>query len=157
MTTLAAILEGLGRHDESSELYSQASTKAQAIGGEVLLDFLGDTLELIEALRCSKRFPEAIDLARRVLKGREDVLGAQHHHTVKAIWWLASTLDSSQQDAEALEMYKMAYYSFTELVGVDHPDTRDCRVNWLNLLDNIREDRTPDASLCEKVNELPRP
>jgi serine/threonine protein kinase/tetratricopeptide (TPR) repeat protein len=66
---------------------------------------------------------EALEMAEAAAKGLERTLGSDHHHTLAALNYLASTYEAAGKLSEAIALYNRVRDVQLTKLGPDHPDS----------------------------------
>jgi hypothetical protein len=106
-----------------------------------------DTLTSLNNLALSllnKREREAAEpMLRRVLAGREAILGPDHPETLASLNNLAAMLEGAGQYKEAEPLYGRALAGLERQLGPEHQDTSICRISWQRCQSLLQQKAAP--------------
>jgi tetratricopeptide (TPR) repeat protein len=124
--SLAGAYRAADRHDDAVRLAREALADVRNMTGSE-----PDRLMALEGLARASlgagQLNAAVDAYRRLLAGREQILGPDHPQTIAACSELAAACRASGQFKEAITLAKRALASCEGVLGADHTDTFTAR------------------------------
>jgi len=126
--SLVRAYRAIGRNDDALRLAQQAFTDAETSTGSDP-DRLQAQESLARAYLGAGQIDEAVAAYRRLLSGREQLLGPDHPQTIAAGADLATAYRAAGQYKEAINLGKRALSGAERVLGADHPDTIAARAS----------------------------
>jgi tetratricopeptide (TPR) repeat protein len=125
-SSLARAYRATDRHDDAVRLAREALADVRNMTGSE-----PDRLMALEGLARASlgagQLSEAVEAYRRLLAGREQILGPDHPQTIAACSELAAACRASGQFKEAITLAKRALAACEGVLGTDHTDTFTAR------------------------------
>ena len=153
VASLAGLLSHVGDLQQSHDMYERATSglislaRAENGGQEGSEDKDFDVLCCLgnQALLMEKRGDRqgALQLCKRALRGKIDLLTEQHPEALRSFNNLACMLEADGQNDEAYEMFQKCLAGRTATLGPTHPETLSSESACANLL--LKQGKAADA------------
>ncbi len=140
LAALAAIVDGLGRHDEAEALYLRALDTFERVYGPDHYEIAVNLNNLAGVRQAQGRVADAEALYRRALSIKETLLGSDHPDVALSLNNLALLLEGTSRSAEAGLLYQRALEIFASRLDARHPKVVACAKNYAGLLRDLGRD-----------------
>ncbi len=147
VAALAAIVDGLGRHDEAEAMYLRALGTFERVYGPDHYEIAVNLNNLAGVRQAQGRLVDGEVLYRRALTIKEALLGSEHPDVALTLNNLALLLDAMGKTSEAEPLYQRALQILTDRLDPRHPKVLACARNYAGLLRDIG--READARAIE--------
>jgi tetratricopeptide (TPR) repeat protein len=134
VAALAAIVDGLGRHDEAEAMYLRALATFERVYGPDHYEIAVNLNNLAGVRQAQGRLVDGEALYRRALTIKETLLGSEHPDVALTLNNLALLLDAMGKTSEAEPLYERALQILRARLDPRHPKVVACAKNYAGLL-----------------------
>ncbi|KAF8533841.1 hypothetical protein BDD12DRAFT_897587 [Trichophaea hybrida] len=143
---VASVYMRRGKYEDALEWYQVAKSGREIKLGKDHLATLATVAAIAETHIQQGRYEEGLDGYQRALEGRIKASGNKSMWTLSAVHGVGVALQGLRRYAEALEFFELALEGRKEVLGLDHPQTRETMVYLEDLRGLLAQEggATPD-------------